>query len=373
MSRTGLSDLPLHGGDAPRWLFTRMVSLAEAITEVVIDEYGTNELLRRMADPFWFQAYSCVLGFDWHSSGTTTVTCGAMKEALRTCPDIGVAGGKGAVSRRAPAEIETWCLGKNLSGSRTAGLIRASKLSAKVDSAAVQDGHDLYHHVILFDREGNWSVVQQGMNERSGYARRYQWSSVEVSSFVEEPHTGILGTRNADVLDMTSRSSSMSRSVSVDLVKDGVEHLRHDILVVEKGQSTIDDFAGLRSKKLHMPRDVNWDVLSRAYEIQPTDYEGLLGIAGIGPSTVRALALIGELIYGTEPSWKDPVKYSFTVGGKDGVPYPVDRKAMDRSIELLRAGIDESRAGDREKLQAVQRLRRFVPPDIGSRGLDGLR
>ncbi|HVO77290.1 MAG TPA: DUF763 domain-containing protein, partial [Methanomassiliicoccales archaeon] len=203
MPRTGVSDLPLHGGDAPRWLFTRMVSLAEAISEVVIDEYGTKELLRRMADPFWFQAYSCVLGFDWHSSGTTTVTCGAMKEAMRRCPDICVAGGKGSVSRRTPAEIAAWCDEQNVSASRNSVLVRASKLSAKVDSAAVQDGHDLYHHVIMFDREGNWSVVQQGMNDRSGYARRYQWSSLDLQSFVEEPHTAILGTKCDGVLDMT--------------------------------------------------------------------------------------------------------------------------------------------------------------------------
>ena len=222
-----------------------------------------------------------------------------MKEAMKRWGEIGVAGGKGAVSRKAPSEIEAWCVEKNLSGSRTAGLTRASKLSAKVDSAAVQDGHELYHHVIMFDRDGNWSVVQQGMNERSGYARRYQWSSAGVSNFVEEPHAGIIGTRCEEVLDMTSTSSSASRGVSLDLVRDGVEHLRHDILVVEKGQSTIDDFSGMAPKKLHMPRDVNWEVLSQAYEVQPKDYEELLGLPGIGPSTVRALALIGELIYGT--------------------------------------------------------------------------
>jgi len=287
-----------------------------------------------------------------------------MKEAMRRCPEICVAGGKGAVSRRTPSEIRTWCGERNVSTSRTVELVRASKLSAKVDSAAVQDGHDLYHHVILFDREGNWSVVQQGMNESSGYARRYQWCSAELSSFVEEPHTAILGTRSERALDMTSRSSSESRGISVDLVRDGVDHLRHDILVVERGQSTIDDFAGARLKKLHMPRDINRETLRKAYEVQPKDYEELIGQPGIGPSTVRALALIGELIYGTEPSWKDPVKYSFAVGGKDGVPYPVDRRAMDLSTKLLREGIEQSRLGNREKLGAIGRLRRFVPPDI---------
>jgi uncharacterized protein len=367
MPRSGVSELPLHGGDAPRWLFTRMVKLASAITEIMLDEYGSKEVLRRMADPFWFQAYSCVLGFDWHSSGTTTVTCGAMKVAMQAHPEIGVAGGKGAVSRQAPAEISSFAEMNGLSESREKRLRYCSRMSAKVDSAALQDGHQLYHHVIIFDLQGNWAVVQQGMSNITGYARRYQWCSDGLSYFVEEPHTGLVGKRTENVLDMTSRESNDARAVSIDLVKDGIEHLERHVVVVEKGQSTLSEWMGERPIKLHMPRDINWTALRHAYEFQPKDYEELISLEGIGPSTVRALALISELMHGTKASWNDPVKFSFAVGGKDGVPYPVDRKAMDNSIEILRAGIGESKVSQGAKLEAVRRLQRLVPPDMDHR------
>ncbi len=321
-------------------------------------------MLRRMADPFWFQAYSCVLGFDWHSSGTTTVTCGAMKVALQGHSEMGVAGGKGAVSRQASSEISNFAQVNGLSESKEKRLRYCSRMSAKVDSAALQDGHDLYHHVILFDREGNWSVIQQGMSSVNGYARRYQWCSDDLRGFVEQPHSGLIGNPVVGVLDMTSNESECSRRTSVDIVKDGVEHLQRQVVVVERGQSTLSEWIGEKPVKLHMPRDINWEALRRAYEFQPHDYEELISLEGIGPSTVRALALISELMYGTEASWKDPVKFSFTVGGKDGVPYPVDRSAMDRSIEILRSGIDESSVNGKEKLEAVRRLRKLVPPDI---------
>lgn len=364
MPRSGVSELPLHGGDAPRWLFVRMVKLAAAITDAVIDEYGTKEFLRRMADPFWFQAYSCVLGFDWHSSGTTTVTCGAMKVAMQSHLEVGVAGGKGAVSRQAPGEISSFAELHALSDVKEKRLLYCSRMSAKVDSAALQDGHQLYHHVIIFDREGNWAVVQQGMSDETGYARRYQWCSEGLAHFVEEPHSGLLGAKTEEVLDMTSRESADARKASVELVKDGVDRMERQVLVVEKGQSTLAEWAGERPVKLNMPRTINWTALRHAYEFQPRDYEELISLEGVGPSTVRALALISELIYGTKASWKDPVKYSFAVGGKDGVPYPMDRKAMDTSVDVLRSGISECSLGQREKLAALQRLRRLVPPDF---------
>jgi hypothetical protein len=364
MTRTGFTDLPLHGGNAPRWLFTRMVSLAEAISEVIIEEMGTEELIRRLSDPFWFQAFSCVLGFDWHSSGTTTVTCGALKVALQDSQQICVAGGKGSTSKGAPGEIARWVEKQGIHTKRGAGLIRASKLAAKVDSAAVQDGHQLYHHCFVFDRIGNWSVVQQGMNGATGYARRYQWFSGQLDSFIDEPHQAITGTRVTSALDMTAKASTDCRRACVDLVSDGVERLQREVVVVEAGQSTIEDWCGGGLRKLHMPRDIDWKTLRRAYEVQPSGYEEMLSIPGIGPSTVRALALMAELVYGSGPSWRDPVKFSFTVGGKDGVPYPVDRRAMDHSTQILKAGIDAARLGEMEKLQAIERLRRFVPPDF---------
>ena len=342
-----------------------MVKLASAISDAVILERGTDELLRRLSDPFWFQAFSCVLGFDWHSSGTTTVTCGALKEALSGRDDLAVAGGKGRRSRDAPLDIESWCERHGSSGAEGSRLAYASRMSAKVDSAALQDGHDLYHHAFIFDARGNWAVVQQGMNEATGYARRYHWYSGRLARFVEEPHSAILGSRVDAVLDMTSAASERSRKVSVDLVNDGVERLRRQVANVPKGQSTLSEWAGEKVIRLSMPRSINWDALRQAYEFRPADYESLLSTKGIGPATVRALALIGELVYGAEPSWRDPVKFSFAVGGKDGVPYPVDRRAMDESIHLLAGGVEEAKVERREKLDAIQRLRRFVPADVG--------
>jgi hypothetical protein len=341
-----------------------MVKLAGTISDVMLLECGSEEYLRRLADPFWFQAFSCVLGFDWHSSGTTTVTCGALKKALDGRKDLVMVGGKGKMSLKTPEELAEVADLNDMSEQIQERLLYASRMCAKVDNAAIQDGHRLYHHALAFDREGNWTVVQQGMSDETGYARRYQWNSGNVRQFVEEPHTGILGCKVESSLDMTANDSDESRRVAVDLVNDGVQHLEKDLLLVSKGQTTIDEWCGFHPKKLHMPRTVNWKALRMAYEFQPTNYEELLAIRGVGPSAVRALALTGELVYGTEPSWKDPVKFSFAVGGKDGVPYPVDKKAMDQTIAYLRQGVEDANMKKREKLDAIQRLRSLVPDDV---------
>ncbi|TRO46637.1 DUF763 domain-containing protein [Candidatus Bathyarchaeota archaeon] len=369
MARVGVAELPLHGGKAPRWLFTRMVDLAEAILTVTVDEIGARDTLRRFSDPFWFQAFSCVLGFDWHSSGTTTVTCGAVKEALQSV-DLGLSsvGGKGAASRKVGAEIESICEERSIPHDLERRVLRASRLSAKVDSSALQDGHQLYHHSLLFDSSGNWSVVQQGMNEASGFARRYHWSSDELSSFCEEPHSSIIGERMDRVLDLTSRSSSESRKVCCELASEDPRRTSEVVRAASRGpQSSILEWTPQGESipsVLQMPKRINWKVLRSCYEIQPKGFEELLCVEGVGPSTVRALAYAAEIIYGKESSWRDPVKFSFAVGGKDGVPYPVDRRAMDRTIQILRQGTEEARVGNRERLAAVERLRRFVPPDI---------
>lgn len=368
--RTGIANLPLHGGKAPRWLFTRMVKLAEGIVDIMIEECGQKEFLRRLSDPFWFQALGCVLGFDWHSSGVTTVTCGALKEAIN--PEehgLVLAGGKGKTSRKTPEQIIKFGEKFNLSTAKLNALQYSSKLAAKVDSAAVQDNHQLYHHVFIFDEHGNWSVIQQGLDPMSQYARRYHWLSLHVKSFIDKPHEAILGdARIGRVLDMTAHESMESRKISVDLVNDNPNKLKkHFVAARPKHQQTIDDWLpGLKNHELNlsMPKNINWSKLRDAYEVQPKNYEELIAQPGLGPATVRALALIGELIYGTSPSWKDPVKYSFTVGGKDGVPYPVDRDVMDRVTLILKQGVKEAKVGKQEQLQALQRLRRFVPEDV---------
>lgn len=368
MSKTGVAYLPLHPGKAPRWLFSRMVELSEAILELSVDEIGTRKTLERFSDPFWFQAFSCVLGFDWHSSGTTTVTCGAVKEAL-SGSDIGIyaAGGKGRATTQTAPQIAQLCEQNSISIDIERVLRKSSKLAAKVDNAALQDGHELYHHVILFDGQGNWSVVQQGMCEESGYARRYHWASEKTERFDEEPHTSILGERMNRVLDLTSRLSRENKAICCDLVKEDPKRIREVVRAAARGaQRSILEWTPEGEKVpavLHMPRDINWSVLRKCYDIQPRNFEELLCIDGVGPSTVRALSYTAEIVYGTEPSWRDPVKFSFAVGGKDGVPFPVDRNAMDKTIQILRQGIEEAKLGNKEKLDAFRRLRRFVPPD----------
>ncbi|WP_455393138.1 DUF763 domain-containing protein [[Eubacterium] cellulosolvens] len=367
-----MANLPLHGGTAPRWLFTRMVKLAEGIMGIMLEEHGQQEVLRRLSDPFWFQALGCVLGFDWHSSGVTTVTCGALKEALDPeTHGLAVAGGKGKVSRKTPEQIMEFGGKFNLSTPKLEGLKYSSKLAAKVDTAAVQDNHQLYHHVFFFDEHGNWTVVQQGLDPSSQYARRYHWLWEHVESFIEEPHEAILGDRQVDrVLDMTSGESRESRKLAVDLVRDNPNKLKKHFVVARPAfQETLDIwYPGPKNNELNlsMPKNINWARLRAAYEVQPKNYEELIAQPGIGPATVRALALVGELIYGTAPSWRDPVKFSFTVGGKDGVPYPVDRDVMDRISEIIKQGIEESKVGKSEQLDAIKRLRRFVPKDVDS-------
>ncbi len=364
MRRSGVANLPLHPGHAPKWLFQRMVKLSSQIVEVIALEYGRDEVLRRFADPYWFQAFSCVIGFDWHSSGTTTVTMGALKEALS--PDTGmvVVGGKGRASRKTPMEIESLGDQMGVSSRKIDEMKYASRMVAKVDNAALQDSYQLYHHTMLITEDGGWVVVQQGLNTEKRYARRYHWL-YGIKSFVNDPRSGIISdSLEKRVLDMTAKKSEEARKVSVDLVRDNPAKLKGMISEAKGKQRTLDDFSG--EKVLTMPWRINWKALFQAYEIQPRNYEELISINGIGPSTVRALAYIAEIIYGTEVSWKDPVKYSFALGGKDGVPKPVDRDAYDKSIEILQMSIEEATLGEKEKLRMLQRLRRFVPPNENS-------
>ena len=363
MKRTGAASLPLHSGKAPRWLFGRMVLLAEAISEVMVYEYGKERLLHTLSDPFWFQALSCVLGFDWHSSGTTTVTCGALKEALKSLEHgMYIAGGKGKASRKTLEEIELVGDVVGLNDRTIDELKLSSRLTAKVDNAALQDGYILYHHVIAFTEEGKWAVIQQGMSENTTYARRYHWRSDKIKSYVEEPHDAILGY-TGKTLDMTAHESKNSRKLSVDIVNDNPQHLKREwhVLRMPSWQTTLEGVRGKHVAHLEMPRSINWQALRKVYEIQPRNYEELIGIKGVGPSTIRALAFIAEVIYGVPSSWKDPVKYSFAVGGKDGVPYPVDKIAMDRATSILKRGVKEAKIGEKEKLCAIRRLMKFVP------------
>ena len=357
--RTGFAHLPLHGGKAPRWLFSRMVRLAREITCHVVAEYGPEEMLHRLSDPFWFQALGCVLGFDWHSSGVTTTTCGAIKEGVKEIQkDLGffAAGGKGGTSRKTPQEIETAC--ENLSREPDS-LVYASKTSAKVDSACVQDGYQLYHHAFFFTASGKWCVVQQGMNETNRMARRYHWLGEKVDDFVLEPHAAICCDERRTVLNLVAQESQSTQEASTELASQPVEET---LSLIQ------------RLPDLHLPshhpvfvEDIHptylRKILLSTYEHQPENFEQLLGIRGVGAKTLRALALVSELVYGTKVSIRDPARFSFAHGGKDGHPYPVDRDTYDRTIDILHRALERARVDRTDKVKAFRRLASFAAPN----------
>ena len=360
--RTGVANLLLHYGKAPPWLFKRMARLARAVALVTVEEFGTAELLCRLADPFWFQAFGCVLGFDWHSSGLTTTTCGALKEGLRGLESelrLYVAGGKGATSRKTPQEIETW--GEHLV-TDPADLVFASRMAAKVDSAALQDGYQIYHHTFVFDGEGHWCVVQQGMNTETRYARRYHWLGEGVSDFVCEPHAAICCDSRGTVLNMVARESSAARRASAELARERPVKLLAELQRVQR--LDLPTHHQVRVRELNPDRMAS--IFLRTYEQQPPDFAGLLAMSGVGSKTVRALSLLAELLYGAPASTRGPVRFSFAHGGKDGHPYPVDRRTYDRSIDTLERAVKKARLGNREKLDALRRLGAWAVGAAGS-------
>ncbi len=359
--RRGFASLPLHYGRTPRWLFGRMTKLTRAIAEVIVAEYGALELLRRFSDPCWFQSLGCVVGFDWHSSGVTTTVCGALKEGLRGLEkDLGlyVCGGKGSASRRTPDEIRGHSEAFGLDADR---LVRASRLSAKVDSTALQDGYQVYHHVFIGTSRGDWAVVQQGMNEESGWARRYHWLSEGLEDFVCEPHEGVVCDHRGEPLNMVAREAGASRDASARLAGD-----RPDVTLRELGRVRALSMPG-RHPVLAAdisPRYLR-KVLLSTYAEPPGDFAELLLVPGVGPKTVRALALVAEVAHGARPSFRDPVAYSFAVGGKDGYPYPVDRAAYDRATCILERAVREAKLGRREQLMALRRLEAYYREPTG--------
>lgn len=377
MYRTGTANLPLHGGKAPSWLTGRMRKMAKEIASIIIDEQGSAEFIARLSDPFWFQAFGCVLAYDWHSSGVTTVVTGILKAALS--PEehgVAVCGGKGKTSRKTPSDIVS--VGKKFSFSQETvdDLTYTSRMTAKVDNTAIQAGYRLYHHALLVTEDEKWVVIQQGMSDEDRSARRYHWLSENTQSFVEEPRNAIAcNVKRERALNMVAKQSSASRKASVDLSKEPTHKLMNLIQSASKplNQASLQTWLPKTSdpwlqtqSTLNMPRNINWETLARVYEFQPSNYEELLSVKGVGPATVRGLALVAELVYGEEPSWEDPVKFSFAYGGKDGVPYPVNREAMDESIEILRQSVQEAKIGEKEKLQSLQRLRRYVPANANS-------
>ncbi|WP_422698404.1 DUF763 domain-containing protein [Desulfofarcimen acetoxidans] len=376
-----MANLPLHPGKCPSWLFSHMKELGSAIIRAVVEDYGSREVLVRLSDPFWFQAMGCVLGFDWHSSGLTTTVCGALKEGLKPYQgELGLflAGGKGNTSRKTPQEIltagEKYALSNNLQS-----LVYASKMAAKVDSAALQDGYQLYHHFFVFNSAGNWAVVQQGMNELNCYARRYHWLGEGLSDFVCDPHSGISCEQKGHVLNMVAAESGEARAASAQLAREKPELV---LKVLKKMRqkpvppgrpvqlafdfdSVADPVQGEPDSMLtldlpaehHIPNSGRMNsILYKVYERQPEDFETLLSMPGVGPASVRALAMVAELVHGVKLSFRDPVRYSFAHGGKDGIPFPVDRGIYRHTINVLEGALKRAKLGHSDKLKAFKRL-----------------
>ncbi|HET7643525.1 MAG TPA: DUF763 domain-containing protein [Nitrososphaeraceae archaeon] len=376
--KRGIINLPLHGGHAPPYLVKRMIHLSSSITKIIIEEKGSVEFFRRISDPLWFQAFGSVLGFDWHSSGLTTVVTGVLKQSIKyDTHGISLSGGKGKNSTKPKLEIPKLAeKNYNLSTNRINELVYASKMAAKVDSAAIQDGFNLYHHFILFDGLGNWTIIQQGLNKYNRMARRYHWISNETLNYINEPHTGIIGDERVPIcLDMTSTKSEENRKVCVDILKDGKSIKNSIYKIMETNAShnldkwiyrneaffnsnaLTDNFTNI--EKYEFPRRINWKIMDKLYDIQPTKYEEIISQDGVGQSTVRALSLIAEIIFGTKASWSDPVKYTYAHGGKDGVPFPIARKTYDYSIKYLSEAIDGSEIEKKEKIESLKRLSSF--------------
>jgi uncharacterized protein len=364
MKRSGSADLPLHNGHVPQWLYERMSKLGFAITEAIITEYGKKEFLSRMSDPFWFQSFGAVMGMDWHSSGITTSVMGALKRAINPhSKELGIyiCGGKGKFSKDAPKELLLVGEQTGLNGDE---LVRCSKLSAKVDNTAVQDGFQLYIHNFIVSNEGDWSVVQQGMREGDAMARRYHWHSQNIRSFVEEPHTAVLGVNQGDILNLTAAEAHATRNGILN-----ISHEKPELMMQEFQHLLLPAHHDVRSKDVDLKR--LGTILWLAHETQPADFEELLLMEGVGPRTVQSLALVSEVIHGTPSRFKDPARFSFAHGGKDGHPFPVPTKTYDEVIDTLQKAVQKAKIGQAEKSEALKKIHEiavraekdFIPTD----------
>jgi hypothetical protein len=363
-SRT--ADLPLHYGHVPQWLAQRMSALAGPVVESIILEYGHAAVLTRLSDPLWFQAFGAVLGMDWHSSGITTSVMGALKRALNSrFSDLGifVCGGKGKHSRETPNEIIRLADKTGLNGDE---LVRSSKLVAKVDNTAIQDGFQVYLHTFVITKYGEWAVVQQGMNENSGMARRYHWKSGTFSSFVETPHTFIFGQNQGEILNLTDKNAQLTKDCILSVTQQDPTYMLPEIRKIVMPTHHNVTAADVNLKRLG-------SVLALAHERHVRRFDELLLLEGVGPRTIQSLALVSEIIHGTPSRFTDPARFSFAHGGKDGHPFPVPTKVYDETINILKTSVEKARIGDAEKSTAIktltvlaQQLEQNFEPDASS-------
>lgn len=349
--KRGYADLPLHYGTVPPWLAQRMCQLGGAIAETIVMEYGRPELLRRLSDPFWFQSLGCVLGMDWHSSGITTSVMNALKKAInRRSAELGIyiCGGRGKASLQTPAELLAIADKTGLNGDE---LVRCSKLSAKVDNTAVQDGFQLYLHSFVVTQDGEWMVIQQGMNPNERMARRYHWLSSALRSFMEEPHTSVCGQNKGLILNLTDKQAMPTKNSILELTKEYPDKLMHEVsLILPRHHEVKEEDVNL--KRLGA-------ALMLAHKTNVTDIESLLLLEGVGPRTLQSLTLVSEVIHGTPSRFSDPARFSFAHGGKDGHPFPVPTSVYDETIEQFNTAIRQAKMGENDKSEALKNLSRI--------------
>lgn len=353
MKRSGYADLPLHGGRVPAWLAGRMTRLGTAIAESILYRYGPAELLSRLSDPFWFQAFGSVMGMDWHSSGITTSVLGALKRGLNPrAHELGIyiCGGRGRQSRNTPAELRAVAERTSLDGE---ALVRTSRLTARVDNNAIADGFQIYLHTFVLSAAGDWTVVQQGMNDASGLARRYHWHSASVRDFVSEPHTGIVGENQGAIMNLVDRAAAPAQHAMLEIVRQAPV-----ATLAEARKLTLPRHHDVRAHDVDLHR--LGAVLAVAYEREFRDFASLLLLENLGPRTLQSLALIAEVVHGAPSRFSDPARFSFALGGKDRHPFPVPLKTYDESIAVLRNSLDAARLGDSDKMDGMARLDRFV-------------
>ena len=353
MKRSGYADLPLHGGRVPAWLADRMTQLGTAIVESVLYHYGPSELLSRLSDPFWFQAFGCVMGMDWHSSGITTSVVGALKRGVNPrAHELGLyfCGGRGRHSRNTPDELRAIAGGTGLDGE---ALVRTSRLTAKIDNNAIADGFQIYLHTFVLSAAGEWAVIQQGMNEASGLARRYHWHSATVRDFTSQPHTGIVGEPQGVIMNLVDAHAIPAQQAMLAIAKE-----RPDVTLRDVQKLVMPAHHDVRAEDVDLHR--LGAVLAVAYERPLHDFAELLLVENLGPRTLQTLALVAEVVHGTPSRFTDPARFSFALGGKDGHPFPVPLKTYDESISVLRRSLDAAKLGGPEKKEGFARLDRFV-------------
>jgi hypothetical protein len=353
MKRSGIADLPLHGGRVPPWLAERMTKLGTAITENIVHHYGASAFLTRLSDPFWFQAFGAVMGMDWHSSGITTSVMGALKRGLAPrANELGlyVCGGRGRFSRNTPNELRSLA---DRRGFDADALVRTSRLTARIDNNAIADGFQIYLHSFVVTSTGEWAVVQQGLNHQNGMARRYHWHSASVRDFVNEPHTAIVGENQGTIMNLVDARADHAQSALLDIAS-------------EHPDKTLSEARYLRLPAHHEVRAKDVDlkrlgaVLAVAYERGLHDFAELLLLEKLGPRTLQSLALVAEVVHGAPSRFNDPARFAFAHGGKDGHPHPVPLKTYGESLNFLRQSLDAAKVGHTEKLDGFRRLDRFV-------------